>query len=41
MTGNHEDYYPFALRSTIDEWNEVIYHNINNGVYKTSFAKKA
>ncbi|MBG6248571.1 MULTISPECIES: glutathione S-transferase family protein [Symbiopectobacterium] len=39
LTGNHEDYYPLALRSTIDEWNEVIYHNINNGVYKTGFAK--
>lgn len=39
LTGNHEDYYPLALRSTIDEWNELIYHNINNGVYKTGFAK--
>lgn len=39
LTGNNEYYYPLALRSTIDEWNEVIYHNINNGVYKTRFAK--
>lgn len=39
LTGNREDYYPLALRSTIDKWNELIYHNINNGVYKTGFAK--
>lgn len=39
LTGNHEDYYPLALRPTINQWNEVIYHNINNGVYKTGFAK--
>lgn len=39
LTGNREDFYPLALRPTIDEWNELIYHNINNGVYKTGFAK--
>lgn len=39
LTGNRQDFYPAALRATIDEWNELIYHNINNGVYKTGFAK--
>lgn len=38
LTGNDDDYYPKALRSKIDEWNEFIYPNINNGVYKTGFA---
>lgn len=39
LTGNPLDFYPLTLRPTIDEWNELIYHNINNGVYKTGFAK--
>lgn len=34
-----EDYYPSDLRDDIDEVNEDIYHNINNGVYKTGFAR--
>ncbi|WP_105903187.1 glutathione S-transferase family protein [Vibrio gangliei] len=38
LTGNHDDYYPQDLRSDIDEWNEFVYPNINNGVYKTGFA---
>ncbi|WP_086983750.1 glutathione S-transferase family protein [Vibrio aphrogenes] len=38
LTGNQDDYYPQALRSEIDKWNEFIYPNINNGVYKTGFA---
>ena len=33
-----EDYYPENLREEIDELNERIYNNINNGVYKTGFA---
>ena len=37
-TGNSEDYYPEALRSEIDEINELVYHNVNNGVYRTGFA---
>ncbi len=32
------DYYPAALRSAIDELNQPIYDNINNGVYKAGFA---
>ncbi|WP_038903261.1 glutathione S-transferase family protein [Dickeya zeae] len=32
------DYYPLALRGQIDELNEWIYHQVNNGVYKAGFA---
>lgn len=32
------DYYPAALREPIDEINDYVYHNINNGVYKAGFA---
>lgn len=38
ITGNEQDFYPAELRSDIDEVNELVYHNINNGVYKTGFA---
>jgi putative glutathione S-transferase len=40
LTGNKDDYYPPKLKSEIDKWNELIYDNINNGVYKTGFATK-
>lgn len=33
------DYYPKELQSEINDVNEDIYHNINNGVYKTGFAR--
>ena len=33
------DYYPEALRKEIDEINEPIYNNVNNGVYRAGFAK--
>jgi putative glutathione S-transferase len=32
------DYYPVELRAEIDEVNELVYHAINNGVYRTGFA---
>jgi len=38
ITGNTLDYYPLALKDKIDEVNEWIYSDINNGVYKTGFA---
>lgn len=34
------DYYPEELREEIDEINELVYHNVNNGVYKAGFATK-
>lgn len=38
VTGNHTDYYPEALRETIDDWNGRIYPAVNNGVYRAGFA---
>ncbi len=38
LTGNNSDYYPEHLRTGIDEINQLIYDNINNGVYRTGFA---
>ena len=33
------DLYPEELREYIDKLNEVIYHEVNNGVYRAGFAK--
>ncbi|MGF1523059.1 MAG: glutathione S-transferase family protein [Leptolyngbyaceae cyanobacterium] len=33
------DLYPEDLRSTIENWNERIYHAVNNGVYRCGFAR--
>ncbi|MDW1918077.1 glutathione S-transferase family protein [Vibrio sp. Vb0349] len=38
LTGNHDDYYPEPLRGVIGEWNDYIYPNVNNGVYRCGFA---
>ena len=33
------DFYPEALREEIDEINDPVYNNINNGVYRAGFAQ--
>lgn len=33
------DLYPEELRQKIDQWNERIYHTVNNGVYRCGFAQ--
>ncbi|NUW66888.1 glutathione S-transferase family protein [Vibrio coralliilyticus] len=38
LTGNQNDYYPDELRALVDEWNDYIYPNVNNGVYRCGFA---
>ncbi len=38
IAGSHQDYYPVALRAEIDAVNELVYTNVNNGVYRTGFA---
>lgn len=39
LTGNTDNYYPEKLQAEIDQWNDLIYPTINNGVYRTGFAK--
>jgi putative glutathione S-transferase len=34
-----ENFYPSEKKREIEEWNEKIYHSINNGVYRCGFAK--
>ena len=38
FTDERTDYYPAQLRGEIDAVNDVIYTNINNGVYRAGFA---
>jgi len=38
FTDVHADYYPAELRGEIDTANELVYPNINNGVYRAGFA---
>ncbi len=33
------DLYPEELKDKIDEWNDKIYHSVNNGVYRCGFAQ--
>ncbi len=39
LTGDTADYYPEPLRAEIDRLNALVYHNVNNGVYRCGFAK--
>src|SRR5262249_35472622 len=39
FTSNHTDYYPLALRPEIDRINTMVFENINNGVYRSGFAR--
>lgn len=39
FTNDRYDYYPQALRPQIDEINKLTYEKINNGVYRSGFAK--
>ncbi len=38
ITGDAQDFYPEALQSEIDLTNDLVYPNINNGVYRAGFA---
>ncbi|GAA5186704.1 glutathione S-transferase family protein [Ferrimonas gelatinilytica] len=38
LTGNHDDYWPKALRDDIEAINKDVYDNVNNGVYRAGFA---
>ncbi|KKO45836.1 glutathionyl-hydroquinone reductase YqjG [Arsukibacterium ikkense] len=40
LTGNNDDYYPSDLQEPINEINELVYSNINNGVYLCGFATR-
>jgi putative glutathione S-transferase len=38
LTNQHIDYYPADRRREIDSVNELVYANVNNGVYRAGFA---
>jgi putative glutathione S-transferase len=40
LTNERTDYYPADLRFDIDATNDLIYPNLNNGVYRAGFATK-
>jgi len=37
-TNSDTDYYPESLRNEIDEINNLVYENVNNGVYRAGFS---
>jgi putative glutathione S-transferase len=39
IAGGDTDYYPPPLRAEIDRINDLIYRNVNNGVYRCGFAR--
>ena len=38
LTGDDTDFYPEPLRDEIDALNDLVYPNVNNGVYRAGFA---
>lgn len=40
FAGAKVDYYPEALRSEIDQINDFVYHDVNDGVYRAGFAAR-
>ena len=40
FTSDTHDYYPAQLRGEIDELNDLIYRDVNNGVYRAGFATR-
>lgn len=38
LTNNQDDYYPESMQNEIDQINDRIYSDINNGVYRNGFA---
>lgn len=40
VTGNTDDYWPTELRDDIEAVNTRIYNTVNNGVYRSGFARK-
>jgi len=39
IAGDDTDFYPPALRADIDRVNDLVYTNVNNGVYRCGFAR--
>ena len=39
ISGDKQDFYPDLLAQEIDQLNDYIYENLNNGVYQTGFAR--
>ena len=39
FTGDNYDFYPEDVHAIVDEWNDLIYNTVNNGVYRAGFAR--